>query len=272
MRLKKVSNMNIGGYNISYKHPDKPIYWGSTPDGNTEVIKGINPPMFGGGMDGQVESIKNLWREYMVGNFLDHPNIVSGKEMIEGFSFEPYLVSRHAGYSTLKDVHHHMDPDIRSLLLLQTAKALAYMHEQGFVHRDVKPTNVAYDGLATCAVVDLGFTERKGDPTFASRRIMVGTPGYEAPEIIDGEEPDFPQDVYGFALTMGDILFGKRAMQFYKKIPPRLNLPIILISSPWRSVSGLIHQAIQDNPDKRPPIDEFVETLSKDNEAALDVA
>lgn len=88
----------------------------------------------------------------------------------------------------------------------QVAEGLAHMNDKGFVHADMKPTNVLVDENFNAKVIDLGQACKVG--TVKTR--IQGTPGYMAPEQANRKEITERTDVYNFGATMYWLLTGQQ--------------------------------------------------------------
>jgi serine/threonine protein kinase len=138
----------------------------------------------------------------------------------------------------------------------ELAEALAYVHEQGFVHRDVKPGNVLLSGDGRALLADFGIA-RIVDDTAAGRTApgrLVGTPAYFSPEQVSGRVVGPPSDVYALGLVLLECLTGRReftgggletAMARLSRDP---EVPSWLPPG-WRS---LLTQMLLRDPDNRP--------------------
>merc|ERR1712079_220905 len=90
-------------------------------------------------------------------------------------------------------------------VMFHTACALAYAHELGVMHRDIKPDNIILRSDGFPKVADFGLARVVGGQSI--HRTIVGTPGYMAPEIEDPRVPyDFAADVYSLGLVFADML------------------------------------------------------------------
>lgn len=151
--------------------------------------------------------------------------------------------------STLLDRDGALAYDEAFAVTLKVAEALAYAHQKGVIHRDVKPENIRVRrdlaGLHV-KVLDFGIARLADD---AATRLTVeggiaGTPRYMAPEQITGGTVDARTDLYALGLVLFEMLSGRRA--FDGKSPSQLmwaqlNEPV----PPLRSVQPLRdHQAL----------------------------
>ena len=98
-------------------------------------------------------------------------------------------------------------------LVLQVAErlalALAHAHARGVVHRDLKPANVlAHWSTGTLKIVDFGLA--RGPDAEATRTgLVLGTPGYMAPELLAGAVPDAASDHYALGVLLFQLFSGR---------------------------------------------------------------
>ena len=99
-------------------------------------------------------------------------------------------------------------------LLEQVARAVHAAHEQGVVHRDLKPDNVLLDAAGRPYVADFGLARVVDRQTRLTQSgVALGTAGYMPPEQVDGKGVDARSDVYALAATLYFVLTGRPPFQ-----------------------------------------------------------
>jgi len=98
----------------------------------------------------------------------------------------------------------------------QIAEAVEYAHERGIIHRDLKPANIKLTPEGRVKVLDFGLaklTVQSDQPATALTRTMAitGTPGYLAPEQLQGKPADARSDIFAFGCVLYELLSGSRA-------------------------------------------------------------
>jgi serine/threonine protein kinase/TolA-binding protein len=102
----------------------------------------------------------------------------------------------------------------------QIAAALVEAHGKGIIHRDLKPGNImiAKSGVK---VLDFGIAKSAHDETVTSSQMVMGTPGYMAPEQREGKPADARTDIYAFGCVLYEMITGTRVGAQSKRIGSR---------------------------------------------------
>ncbi len=153
-------------------------------------------------------------REARLGASLNHPNVVRVFDVFEEKDDEvTTLVLEFVDGETLADAIRRgpLAPD-RALEVLQPlADALDHAHENGVVHRDVKPANVLLASNGTVKLADLGVATNVDVTRVTTSGTALGSAAYMAPEQLAGDETTSAVDVYALATVAFETLTGRRA-------------------------------------------------------------
>ncbi|QDU43976.1 Serine/threonine-protein kinase PknB [Symmachiella dynata] len=179
--------------------------------GRTVALKVLLPEAFA---DKEQKQILKL--EAKVGKSLEHPNIIRVYECI---------VSRNHAYIAMElfrapNAKVQLVSDKASIqrrarkLIEQTAMALSHMHERGWIHKDVKPENILINKSSEVRLIDFSLSGRPagslGKMVNRKKKGPVqGTRTYMAPEQIRNQPLSPIADIYGFGITVYEILAGR---------------------------------------------------------------
>lgn len=157
---------------------------------------------------------RRLLEEASVLRGFAHPNVATVLDM--GFlrSERPFYTMDVVPGLTLRDLVRQTGPLPTERIVdivLQLCSALAPVHAAGFVHHDVTPSNVMIDCTTgndwNLCLIDFGLARSSAEP-FDGPRYIVGTPGYIAPEVINGAPSDCRADIYGVGAIAMLLLCG----------------------------------------------------------------
>jgi tRNA A-37 threonylcarbamoyl transferase component Bud32 len=158
------------------------------------------------------EYVERFRREARAIARLNHPNIVT---IIDRGEFEgrQFIVFEHVPGDNLKDLLRRQGPlPVADAVAIahQVARGLAFAHEHGIVHRDVKPQNVILDETGSPKVTDFGIA-RSLDPKegLTDSGTLLGTSDYMAPEQARGMRVDERSDQYSLGVLLYELLTGE---------------------------------------------------------------
>jgi serine/threonine-protein kinase len=150
-----------------------------------------------------------LFHEGEVGRDVVHPKVIKMLAVVKDKN-HPYLIMEFFPSTNLKLRLMHKDEAIKENLqgiIEQTATALAYMHERGWVHRDVKPDNLLMNASGEIRLIDFALAQRISKKRRARRKgKAMGTRSYMSPEQIRAEGLDARADIYSFGATLYELV------------------------------------------------------------------
>ena len=216
------------------------------------------------------EFVERFQREARTSAKLEHPSIIpiyrvgkSGRviyfvmKFLRGKPLSSVLAAR----STLPPA------EIRQILV-QVARALAYAHKSGIVHRDIKPDNIMFDEHGLAVVTDFGIAKAASGGKLTGTGMSIGTPHYMSPEqaraqALDGRSDIYSLGVVGYQSLTGRVPFdGEDSFSIgYKHIMEEIPTPP-LETYDQHTVFEIIRKMMAKSPDERfQSADELVQAL-----------
>ncbi|MFJ3643819.1 protein kinase [Streptomyces sp. NPDC090108] len=147
---------------------------------------------------------------------IDHPHVLAPASWAADDDQVLFTMDLVAGGSLVHLVSDYgpLPPLFVCTLLDQLLSGLAAVHAEGVVHRDIKPANVLLEATGTgrprLRLSDFGIAMRFGEPRLTDTDLVVGTPGYLAPEQMLGADPDYPADLFAVGLLALHLLEGAK--------------------------------------------------------------
>jgi tRNA A-37 threonylcarbamoyl transferase component Bud32 len=127
---------------------------------------------------------------------------------VEAEAPTPYLVMEFVGGVSVQDrLEQHGPLDVKAILRIgmQTARGLAAAHQEGIVHRDVKPANILLEnGVERVKITDFGLARAADDANLTQSGVITGTPNYMSPEQASGVTVDRRSDLF----SLGSVLYA----------------------------------------------------------------
>ena len=156
------------------------------------------------------EFVERFQREARTSAKLEHPGIIPiyrvGKSGRVIYFVMKFL--RGKPLSSVLAARGTLPPSEIRLILLQVARALAYAHKGGIVHRDIKPDNIMFDEHGQAVVTDFGIAKAASGGKLTGTGMSIGTPHYMSPEQARAQSLDGRSDLYSLGVVAFQCLVG----------------------------------------------------------------
>jgi eukaryotic-like serine/threonine-protein kinase len=164
------------------------------------------------------EEVERFKREIRLARKITHRNVLRTYDYGEADGV--YFISMEfvRGYTLAEMLeesdNHALTPRLGVGVSRQICRGLDAAHEQGIIHRDIKPQNVLIDAKGEIKLMDFGIARMAEAPEAMTQQgLIVGTPHYMSPEQVQGKALDPRSDVYAMGVLMYEMMAGKRPFE-----------------------------------------------------------
>lgn len=193
--------------------------------------------------------VERFRREAQAAAKLNHPNIVAIYDW--GKSKDSYFIGMEyvKGQSLREKLKAEgtIDSDILAEICADTASALQYAHENGIVHRDIKPGNILIKKNGKVKVTDFGIARAGTSEALTQTGSVMGTATYFSPEQAQGYNVDGRSDIYSLGVVMYELATG---------VPPFVADTPIAVA--FKHVSEKVVPPTSRNPDISPEFEKII--------------
>jgi eukaryotic-like serine/threonine-protein kinase len=259
--------LGSGGMGVVYRAFDREV-------GETVAIKALRPDL--GGIDPTL--LERFKQELRLARRITHRNVVRTYDLgeVDGVYYITMELVRGTTVAVLIREAGKLDVPATLTIGKQVCRALEVAHEEGVIHRDVKPQNLLVDQAGFLKVMDFGIArlaQHHAEPGqgLTAAGVVVGTPQYMAPEQLFGEPVDGRADLYSTGAVLFECVTGRpvfeapslvallaRHLEDVAPDPCRLNRDIP------ESLSRVILRALARKPqDRWPTASQFLHALEQ---------
>ena len=200
-----LEKLGAGGMGIVYKAEDTKLR-------RTVALKFLPPAL---ACDPEIQ--KRFLHEAIAASALDHQNICTIHEIAETEDGQLFIAMPYYDGETLKDridankLNGRQPLNIGECLdiTMQIAQGLAKAHEQGIIHRDVKPANIMVTRTGMVKILDFGLAKLVHQTRLTQSGITMGTAAYMSPEQACGQAVDQRTDLWSLGIILYEMVTGQ---------------------------------------------------------------
>jgi serine/threonine-protein kinase len=200
-RYKIVDELGRGAMGVVYRAQDPAL-------DRTVALKTI---ILSDEAEGGADYAKRFFLEAKAAGKLTHPNIVTTFDFGEEDGVAYMAMELLEGTDLRERLKDGALPAAEAVdTAAQIAQGLAFAHERGVVHRDVKPANIMLLERGTAKIMDFGIARMRAADHKTSTGMVLGTPKYMSPEQIVGTPVDHRSDIFSLGIVLYEMLTGVR--------------------------------------------------------------
>jgi DNA-binding response OmpR family regulator len=201
------------------------------------------------------DTLRRFMEEYALVERLNSPHVarIFGHGVVDGHA---YLVMEFfdGGDLSKRLGGQPLAPDQSLRFFVELMYALGDIHEQGVLHRDLKPQNLMFRADGSLAIVDFGIAKRIDAIDHTGHGEILGTPRYMSPEQVQGRALDLRTDIYSAGVLLYQMLVGQRLFDGDTAIEVALhhvNTPPPLLPEHLKKYQPLLDKLLEKDRDAR---------------------
>jgi eukaryotic-like serine/threonine-protein kinase len=209
------------------------------------------------------EDLERFKREIRLARKITHRNVLRtydygeaegvyfiSMELVRGYTLAELLAEAEA---------KQMAPRVAVGIMRQVSRGLEVAHEQGIIHRDIKPQNVLIDHKGEVKLMDFGIARMaEAHEGMTQAGLIVGTPHYMSPEQVQGKQLDSRSDVYSMGVMLYELVAGRRPFEsssltgvLTAHITEKARPPIDLRPEIGRDINAIVMRCLEKDPKAR---------------------
>ena len=171
---------------------------------------------------------------------LSHPNICVVHEVGEDHG-RPYIAMEFVEGETLRRriARGPLELDEVLALFTQIAEGLAYAHDRGVIHRDIKTANIMVTESGQVKIMDFGLAKLQGGPSLTKTGTTLGTVAYMSPQQAVGDDVDQRADLWSAGVVLYEMLTGELPFRGHEEVAV---------------IHAILHESPRSLKDRTPPV------------------
>lgn len=247
-RYKLVDYIGQGGMSLVYRAVD-------IRTGHSVAVKILKSEY-----NNDAEFLERFQREAHAAGRMSHHNIVNLLDVGTEGEFR-YLVLEYISGNTLKDIIKEkgaLNPNTAIQITIRILSALQHAHDNGIIHRDIKPQNVLVNTNGHIKVADFGIARITNTKTISKGDMVIGSVHYSSPEQARGNVVEATSDIYSTGIVLYEMLTGRVpfvgdnpvtiAMQQVNAAPPPIRE---LNPDVPPAIASVVMKALEKSPQRR---------------------